>query len=120
MVINPHHTSLICVNTSQAIVRFVEMGLDPGSFGRALLLRDRSQCMARAHAILRRNNGEGVDGMMAFVREIIPAGMFRDCDDIARWMDHSGLRGATESDILMLMMVNSSIWAERLRDRSAA
>ncbi len=47
-----HATVRLCKDTYAGIRNFIQLGLHPGSFGEALILRDRARAYDRAHATL--------------------------------------------------------------------
>lgn len=83
----------VCKDTIAAIRNFVKLGLHPGSFAVALILRDRQYAFERAHAILRAD-GKIIDEMIEWVNEHTPSSMFTSLEEIDQWVQHRGLRDA--------------------------
>lgn len=82
------------------------MGLHPGSFAVALILRDRAWAFERAHPLLRAD-GEIIDEMLGWVAENIPATLFTTTEEIGQWCSHGGLRNAPPNDQLHLYMMSN-------------
>lgn len=111
-----HATVRLCKDTYAGIRNFIQLGLHPGSFGEALILRDRARAYDRAHATLREENV--VDEMLEWVGTIIPATLFTSRDDISRWCSHGGLRGAPPNDQMHLYLM-SNWWKPKAVEATA-
>lgn len=95
-------------NVISALAAYMMMGLDPGSFGRAILLGDRDLAHARAHPHLKDMDGgspsagpfpapagpTGVDNLLWFAQNLVPPIARGDVATLRRWMEHDGMRGA--------------------------
>lgn len=107
-----NNITVLCVSTTSALCHFIGKGLDPGSFGRALLKRDATLARRKSHAALRRAGG--VESMLAFVEKFIPAGMFATDEDIDLWIEQGGIDGASPTQILLLHMAVPHRWWDKL------
>ena len=93
-----------CKDSITSIRNFIKLGLHPGSFGVALILRDRALAHEKAHAILR--GTEAVDEMVEWVEENIPSSMFRTVEEIDQWCIHRGLRDAPPNAQMHLYLMS--------------
>ena len=95
----------------QALRAFVLEGVAPPPVVEALLLRDLDEAARRATKTVL---ALGVlPEVSAIVDEVIPAGMFHDPEDLARWRGHQGLKGAPDEDRMALVLVSN--WWETAR-----
>ncbi len=112
-------TAVIDLGVMEALARYLAYGLDPGSFGKALLRGDTEEAYRCAHPLLHREEDQELGGrelvdiiptMLLFTESAIPA--FARGEDIDRWMEHRGLSGAPESIRAMakLGIENYAIW----------
>lgn len=99
---------MVCVSTVNALCHFVGLGLEPGSFARALLKRDRNEAMRKAHPLLRRDGG--VDSMLTFVDTYVPAALFTTDEQIDAWCAQGGFENATSVQKMMLHMMEPREW----------
>lgn len=82
-----------------ALGLYVVLGLDPGSFGRALLIGDYRQALSKAHELLRRSY-EGQDpvaNMLAFTATSVPAECRGSAEAVKTWIERGGM-GTTRAD----------------------
>lgn len=80
----------------QAILMFVWYGLEPGSFGKALLLGDYVEAWGRAHSSLRSRASDGyypISSMMLWT-DFLPSMIARDEGAYEEWIMHHGLEQA--------------------------
>lgn len=100
------------LGTVQSIALFVVKGLEPGSFGRALLRGDSKDAYRCAHALLTQGrHGDIVANMLAWAEHHVPTGYFDTDEKIAAWR---GLENLGD-DVRLLFYMRSTIW-ERYKD----
>lgn len=89
-----YHHKLNCdENVVEALAQYITMGLDPGSFTRALLLGDREAAYRSAHHHLYKYGDDLIPDHFKFVRRYVP----KECrgkHKVQPWMDHDGLEHA--------------------------
>lgn len=95
----------------QAMRAFVLEGVDPPPVVEALLMRDGEEAARRASKSLLAL--DVLAEMRAIVDEHLPAGIFDEPEDLARWRAHQGLKGA--SDEVRVALVFASNWWETSR-----
>ncbi len=94
----------------QALAGYLAFGLDPGSFGMALLRGDRSEAYATAHPLLVPEpddpTGLVAEDVVATMFEVVEAAVptFARGDYVDEWMKHAGLDQAPISQKTMLKM----------------
>jgi hypothetical protein len=103
-----------------AIRQYVRLGLDPGGFGKALLVQDEELARHKAHQNLLKDQGKPRDvvaDMLAFVAQEIPLLARGSSNDLERWMAHNGLSGKLPCNQWDMMLIekklsNNLIWWE--------
>lgn len=133
-------------NVISALAAYMLRGLDPGGFGRALLLGDLDLAFGRAHPLLKDLDSgaptagpfpapagpTGVDNLFWFAQNLVPPIARGDQASIDRWMAHDGMNGASaatyetvrrQMDAAQMMMLlahghrlHPVWWEARLRD----
>lgn len=94
----------------QAIKHYVIYGLDPGSFGRAVILGDYDLARKKAHALLLRLSNlnpenDIIRNMIDWVEVTLPDFMRSSEENFEEWKSHSGLQGASD-EIKLFMKLN--------------
>lgn len=104
-------TAHIDIGVTESLARWLAFGIDPGSFGMALLKGDRAAAYEAAHPVLHEveNQREGnqpaediVATMFQVTESAIPS--FARGEYIERWQQHKGLSKAPESIKTMLKL----------------
>lgn len=111
-------TAHIDSGVTLALAHYLAFGLDPGSFGMALLKGDRDTAYATAHETLKPGS-HGVEDVVATMFEVVESAIptFARGEDITRWMKHKGLSKAPDSIKTMtkLAIANDVIWNHVVR-----
>jgi hypothetical protein len=89
------------VDVITALGHYVREGMDPGSFGRAILAQDEELAYLNAHSLLKRGSREElfqytpeedvVANMLRFVRLHIPLEAQGSHEVVNAWMENGGL-----------------------------
>jgi hypothetical protein len=113
-------TAHIDRGVTDALATYFAFGIDPGSFGMALLRGDREAAYASAHEALKPADdhevlgSHGSEDVVATMLEVTESSLpqFARGEDVERWIGHKGLSGAPESLKVMakLGIENPIIW----------
>jgi hypothetical protein len=94
---------------------FVLLGINPGSFGTALLQNDRERGYQCAHPLLKpehNRNGEDVVANMFYVtKDLLPPFLFGNKTELLKWESHQGLLDApVDTKVEMYLKYERTAW----------
>jgi hypothetical protein len=98
-------------NVIAAIALYIAMGLDPGSFGRALLMNDKEAAYRSAHHMLYKHDGDWIPDHFKFVRRYVPLICRNTQKKVEAWMAHDGLEHADDGvKVLWRLTMGKKPW----------
>jgi hypothetical protein len=95
---------IIDKNVSEALAVYFLLGLEPGSFGRALILNDKNMAYRHAHRLLYTDDRDIVPDHLRLVTDFMPEECWGTVRKYEDWVAHQGLKYADPAVKVKLML----------------
>ena len=92
---------IACRDTMMGLLAYFSMGIDPGSFGHAILLKDFDLAKKHAHPLL---TDEDIERFIAVAENDMPTICIGDEESIKQWIKWGGAKGLRDSGEMELLM----------------